>query len=79
VEDLLPLLQLQQVEAILLPSRLLADVRAPSRLNVVARELPRGIGLPAVSSLGPGGPAIVQAVRRLPAATAKALGVGEWR
>jgi hypothetical protein len=79
VEDLLPLLQLQRVEAIVLPSRLLGEVRAPSRLNVVTRELPRGMALPAVSSLGPGGPAIVQAVRRLPARVAYPLGVSEWR
>jgi hypothetical protein len=79
VEDLLPLLQLQRVDAIVLPSRLLGEVRAPSRLNVVARELPRGMGLPAVSSLRPGGPRIVQAVRRLPARMAGTLGVSEWR
>jgi hypothetical protein len=79
VEDLLPLLQLQRVEAIIVPSRLLTEVRAPSRLNVVTRELPRGLGLPAISSLGPGGAQIVQAVRRLPSAMAGALGVSEWR
>jgi hypothetical protein len=79
VEDLLPLLQLQRVEAIIVPSRLLGEVRAPSRLNLVPRELTKGVGLPAVSSLGPGGPEIVQAVRRLPAAMAGAWGVNEWR
>jgi hypothetical protein len=79
VEDLLPLLQLQRVDAILLPSRLLGEVKAPTRLNLVSRELPRGIGLPAVASRGPGGPEIVQAIRRLPARIAGALGVAEWR
>jgi hypothetical protein len=54
-------------------------VRAPSRLNVVTRELPRGVGLPALSSRGPGGPEIVQAVRRLPIRLAGPLGVTEWR
>jgi hypothetical protein len=79
VEDLLPLLQLQRVDAIILPSRLLADVRAPSRLNLVTRALGRGLGLPALSSLGPGGARIIEAVRRLPPRIAGALGVSEWR
>lgn len=79
VEDLLPLLQLQRVDAIVVPARLLGDVRAPSRLNLVARELPRGSGLPAVASLGAGGPQIVQAVRRLPPQLASTVGVSEWR
>jgi hypothetical protein len=79
VEDLLPLLQLQRVDGIILPSRLLGEVRAPSRLNVAARDLPRGVGLPAVASLGPGGPQILQALRRLPAGMAGTLGVNEWR
>ena len=79
VEDLLPLLQLQRVDAIILPSRLLAEVRAPSRLSLVPRELSRGCALPAVSSLGPGGPRIIQAVRRLAPQMAAELGVTEWR
>jgi hypothetical protein len=79
VEDLLPLLQLQRVDAIIVPSRLLGEVRAVSRLNVMARELPRGASLPAVASLGTGGPRILQAVRRLPARMTAALGVSEWR
>jgi hypothetical protein len=79
VEDLLPLLQLQRVDAIIVPSRLLGEVRAPSRLNLVTRALPRGMGLPAVSSVGPGGSQIVQLIRRLPAGIAGALGVSEWR
>jgi hypothetical protein len=79
VEDLLPLLQLQRVDGIVVPARLLVEVRAPSRLNLVVRELPRGGGLPAVASLGPGGAQIVQAVRRLPPQLSGALGVSEWR
>jgi hypothetical protein len=79
VEDLLALMQIQRVDAIILPARLLAEVRAPSRLNLVARDLPRGVGLPAISSVGPGGPEIVQAIRRLPARMAGARGVTEWR
>jgi hypothetical protein len=79
VEDLLPLLQLQRVEAILLPARLLGEVGAPSRLTLVPRELSQGVGLPAVASLGPGGARIMQVVRHLPASVAGELGVSEWR
>jgi hypothetical protein len=79
VEDLLPLLQLQRVEAILLPARLLGDVGAPSRLSLVPRELSRKVGLPAVASLGTGGARILQAVRHLSASVAGELGVNEWR
>jgi hypothetical protein len=79
VEDLFVLLQLQRVDAIILPSRLLGEVRSTSRLNVVTRELPRKMGLPAVASLGAAGPEIVQVLRRLPTRMAGALGVSEWR
>jgi hypothetical protein len=79
VEDLLPLLQLQRVEAIVLPARLLGEVAAPSRLTLVPRELPQRVGLPAVASLGEGGPPIVQAIRHLEAGLASELGVNEWR
>jgi hypothetical protein len=79
VEDLLPLLQLQRVEAIVLPARLLGEVAAPSRLSLVARPLAPKVGLPAVASLGGGGGPIVQAVRRLPGSVTGELGVNEWR
>jgi hypothetical protein len=79
VEDLLPLLQLQRVEAILLPARLLGEVSAPSRLTLVPRELPHRIGLPALTSLSAGGAQVAQAVRHLPANVAGELGVNEWR
>jgi hypothetical protein len=79
VEDLLPLLQLQRVDAIILPARLLGDVGAPSRLTLVPRELPQRLGLPAVASLETGGAQVVQAVRHLPVGVAGELGVSEWR
>lgn len=79
VEDLLPLLQMQRVEAILLPSRLFAELKAASRMNLAQRELPTGVGLPAVASLTASGADIAQAVSRLPASLGKALGVDAWR
>jgi hypothetical protein len=78
-EDLLPLLQLERVEAILLPARLLPEVSAPSRLHLVPRELQLGIGLPAIASLGAGGARIVSRIRHLPVNIAQELGVSEWR
>jgi hypothetical protein len=79
VEDLLPLLQLQRVEAILLPARLLPEVGAPSRLTLVPRGVAQRIGLPALASLGAGGDRVAQVVRHLPAGVAGELGVSEWR
>jgi hypothetical protein len=79
VEDLLPLLQMQRVDAILLPARLLGEVQASSRLNLLSRELNRGIGLPAVASTGGRGSGVLSAVKGLPASITGALGVNEWR
>lgn len=79
VEDLLPLLQIQRVDAILLPLRLLSVIKASSRLNLVQRELTKGIGLPALASTGAGGSGILQAVRHLPSMLSSELGVTEWR
>jgi hypothetical protein len=79
VEDLLPLLQMQRVDAILLPARLLGEVQASSRLNLPSRELPRGIALPAVASIGARGAGVLSAVKALPASLASTMGVNEWR
>ena len=79
VEDLLPLLQMQRVDAIVLPSRLLNEIKASSRLNLAQRELPVAIGLPAVASPGAGGAAVLAALTRLPKVLLEALGVDEWR
>jgi hypothetical protein len=79
VEDLLPLLQMQRVEAILLPARLLPEVRMTSRLNLASRELPATVGLPTVAKLGPSGAQVLAAIKRLPAGITRAFGVEEWR
>ena len=78
VEDLLPLLQMQRVDAILLPQRLLPAVRSASRINLIARELAKAVGLPAVAALGPGALAISASVARLPANLSQAIGVDSW-
>jgi hypothetical protein len=79
VEDLLPLLQMRRVDAILLPSRLFAEIRASSRLALSGRELAAPVGLPAVASLNGAGAQVVSAVSKLPRALSKAFGVEEWR
>ena len=79
VEDLLPLLQMQRVDAILIPQRLLSDVKSASRINLVARELPKQIALPAVASLGSAGPSITVGIARLPLNLAQTMGVDTWR
>jgi hypothetical protein len=78
IEDLLPLLQMQRTSAILLPSRLFAEIKASSRLNLAQRELAAPVGLPAVASVGPAGSEVLAAVSKLPLRITKPLGVEEW-
>jgi hypothetical protein len=79
VEDLLPLLQMQRVDAIVLPSRLLNELRSTSRLTLTGLDLAGAVGLPAVSGVGPGAIQIVSALGRLPNRLMDALGVDGWR
>jgi len=79
LEDLLPLLQMQRVQAVVLPTRLVSELKSSSRLNLVWRELPKGIGLPAIAVTGARGAGIVQGLHRLPASLSAAIGVTEWR
>jgi hypothetical protein len=79
LEDLLPLLQMQKVDGILLPTRLLPDVQAGSRLALAQRQLSGSVKLPALAAIGSGGAEAVAAVARLPLKLTKTLGVDEWR
>jgi hypothetical protein len=79
VEDLLPLLQMQRVEAVLLPTRLFSELQATSRLPLVQRELDSKVGLPAAASVGPAGASVMSAIARLPRDVSRLLGVDEWR
>jgi hypothetical protein len=78
-EDLLPLLQMQKVDAIVLPTRLIPELQEASRLALAQRELAKLVSLPAVASTGPGGPDALAAITHLPAKLAKTLGVDAWR
>lgn len=79
VEDLLALLQMQRVDAILVPSRLFAEIAEGSRLPLAERTLATPVGLPAVDTLGPLGAQVLPAISRLPANIKVGLGVEEWR
>jgi hypothetical protein len=79
VEDLLPLLQMQLVDAILLPGRFFSELRAASKLALAARELPMPVSLPAVATVTPSGAQLLSAVSKLPPNVAKLLGVDSWR
>jgi len=78
IEDLLPLLQMQRVDGVLLPARLVADLRAASRLALAVRELDLTVGLPAVANTGPGGAGVLSAISKMPRDVSKLLGVEEW-
>ncbi len=79
IEDLLPLLQMQRVDGVLLPTRLVGDLRAASRLALAVRELDLTVGLPAVASTGPAGASVLAAISKMPRDVSKLLGVEEWR
>jgi hypothetical protein len=79
IEDLLPLLQMQRVDAVLLPSRLVGELRTASRLTLVERELEQTVGLPAVANTGPAGAAVLTAIGKMPKDVSKLMGVEEWR
>lgn len=79
VEDLLPLLQMQRVDAVLLPARLVPEIQATSRLPLARQQLDTRVGLPAAASVGPAGAAVLSAISRLPRDVSKLLGVDEWR
>jgi hypothetical protein len=79
VEDLLPLLQMQRVEAIVVAQRLVDDLREMSRMNLTLLPLEKRVGLPAVAALGPLGKDAVSAIARLPGSASQLLGVDAWR
>lgn len=78
VEDLLPLLQMQRVDAVLLPSRLYSEVKGASKLNLAQQELAKTVGLPAAAVITPAGSQVLAALAKMPAHAAKTLGVDSW-
>jgi hypothetical protein len=79
-EDLLPLLQLQRADAVLLPTWMFSGFKSGTKLELVARELTRRkVGLPAAASLTPSGAQVVSALGKIPARVSRILGVDQWR
>jgi hypothetical protein len=79
-EDLLPLLQFQTADVVLLPKRSAAALKGKSSLNLKTTGLPSiEVGLPAVAALGPGGAAISDGVRKLPKDVNLIIGVDQWQ
>jgi hypothetical protein len=79
VEDLLPLLQMQRADAVLIPSRMYPDLASTSTLRLGQHELPTRVGLPAITGLGGGGGQAVERVSRLGGEAARTLGTDSWR
>lgn len=79
-EDLLPLLQFQTAEAVLLPERSAGLLRSKSSLNLTITGVPSiEVGLPALAFTGPGGAAIGAGVRKLPNELNHMIGVDRWQ
>jgi hypothetical protein len=79
LEDLLPLLQMEVVEAVLMPSRFLPEVQSVSRLALASTDLPTRVALPALASASPSGAQVISAVTQMPATTMRMLGLDQWR
>jgi hypothetical protein len=79
VEDLLPLLQMQRADAVLLPSRLFGELKSTSSLNLAQKELSGLVGIVAVASLTDGGAQVVAEVSKLSGDAARVFGVESWK
>lgn len=79
VEDLLFLLQLRRVEAIIVPDRLLGNLRSMTRMNLVKTDLSVRMGLPAAVSLTARGEGVLIGIRNLSKSHAQTLGVDAWK
>ena len=79
VEDLLPLLQMERADSILLATRLVPELQQSSQMKLLGRELAKRVPLPAVAVINAQGSDVVRDVQKLPAAISKSLGVDEWR
>ena len=79
VEDLLPLLQMQRADALLLPSRLFAEIKSTSSLNLVQKELGGRVGLPALTAINDAGALAIAEVGKMSSEATRALGVESWR
>jgi hypothetical protein len=79
VEDLLPLLQMQRVDGVIAPSRLVPELQAASRLSLSPRDLDERVGLPAVALASPAGGAVLKAIAKMAPPLSRMIGVDQWR
>ena len=79
VEDLLPLLQVEQADSIVLASRLVPELQQASQMKLLSRELEKRVSLPGLAVLTPQGAEVARDLPKLPQALSKTLGVDEWR
>jgi hypothetical protein len=78
--DLLPLLQLNKVDAVILPQRSVAWLRARTRVDLKITDLPGAqVGLPAVSFLTPEGHRLRELIVKAAAGLLTEIGVETWR
>lgn len=79
IEDLLPLLQFQTADAVLLPERFRSDFESKSKMRFTILSLSTAkVGLVAVTFLSERQP-LENAIRRLPREVLADLGVDEWK
>lgn len=78
MEILLPQLQMQCVDAVMLPSRLFVEPSSASKLPLAPVDLLKVSGLPAIASISGAGALVVAANKRIPPALAKTLGIESW-
>jgi hypothetical protein len=78
--DLLPLLQFDKVDSVIVPARSVSLLTERTRMSLNSTHLPKGeVGLPALSPLTAVGHEIGAKVRRLSLATSLEIGVDSWR
>ncbi len=80
IVDLLPLLQFDKVDAVILPLRSVAWLKARTRVAMSVTDLPGGhVGLPAVSFLSPQGHRLRELIVKATPGLRAEIGVETWR
>jgi hypothetical protein len=77
-EDLLPLLQLDMADAILVPKRLVPALATRTELKLETTDV-GSLSLPAVVALSAKGNAVLESVKGMPKALCVEMGVDVWR
>ncbi len=77
-EDLLPMLQLDMADAMLIPAALVPFFRQKSRLPLQVTPISARVGLPAVAVLKPGGEQIVKQIANLDGGLNRIMRVDGW-